>query len=331
MRFLRITLIASLALGLACGDDDGGDVDAGGTDAGGVDAGGGTDSGTDSGMPPMDAGGEDAGTDAGTAQECDPFEADSCGDGAKCAVALEADEAGDIVDVYFACVEGDRFKGEGVLCSFNQDVTPDDTTDDVIADDCQQGFFCTSANRPGPAPLAVCQRMCDGETTDCGEDGICLGANSDPFFGFCQTASNCDPVYQTGCDEGQACYVLGATNGDLVADCFDWEPAEGEDGMEGSACEFLDQCAPGLSCRPTSDTGGACFSFCEVPGEETDAGTAPPDAGALPDAGTPEDGGVAFSGECGMDLECLPLEPGDMAEVRTPTMPGICVTPEEEM
>ena len=356
MRFrLHLGLAALLAMA-ACGDDDDGtddaatiDLDGGGDATTARDTGGGRDTST----PPRD-------TSVDTAPPmtslCDPFMGGDCEDGEKCSVVIESDSAGDVSAVFFGCVPTGRNKGIGAPCSF-QTVDPMMGGADADADDCMEGLFCSSANqRPGAA--AVCETMCDGENTDCGENGYCSGANDDPFFGLCSTASNCDPVFQTGCGAGEACFTLGATNGDVVADCFTWEPADGEDGLAGSSCMFLNNCAPGYSCRPISMTEAECLQFCDatpvtigappdagmdaaVDAGDTDAGdtdagidagdtdAGEPDSGAM-DAGTP-DTGPMLTGECPMDLECIALEPGEGGMVRPMTTPGVCADPSTMM
>lgn len=301
---MRAILILSLATALACGDDDTGMMM--GTDSGpGTDTGPmGTDAGTDTGPMGTDSGPEDAGTDAGPMQECDPFVAESCGADAKCAAAFELDMDGEVVEVFYTCIPGTRWVDPGVRCTFG-DIEVEGREGQVRADNCGEGFFCSTND----AGRRACIQMCAPGVTDCGTDGVCLLANSEPEFGFCRTASNCDPVLQTGCEvaEGepeQACYVLGATNGDLVADCFEWGPADGEDGMAGSSCMFIDQCAPGLRCSPVSDEAAECLPFCDASAEPN------------PD-----------SFMCEAPEECQAFEIEDGAEVRVATPPGICAEP----
>ncbi len=290
---MRGMMILALAFGLACGDDDAMTmVDAGGGDTGASD--GGTDAGVDAFTPPVDGG-----TDAGPPPACSPFTPDSCGPDAKCAVAIEFDADGEFLEVFYECVDGTAWADEGVRCR-RSDIEVEGRIQTQI-DNCNQGFFCT-ANDAG---RSVCTQMCESGVTDCGTDGICLLANSEPEFGFCQTAENCDPVQQTGCGMDEACYVLGSTSGDIVGDCFEWTPLEGEDGLSGSPCMFIDQCAPGLRCTDNGDMTASCQEFC--------------DASAEPDPET-------FM--CTDPDECIAFEPEDGGSVRTPTPPGFCGEPE---
>ncbi|MEM9074002.1 MAG: hypothetical protein AAGE52_36255 [Myxococcota bacterium] len=322
MRLVGIGLSLALLVSVGCGDDDGGSADTGA----GTDGGGGVDTGVDTGTP-VDTGvdaGFDAGEDAGVRDECDPFaEPSGCGDGLKCNVVLDIDEEGGVTDVFFGCIDDSSRVGAGVPCSLSVDATPDDDTDDVRGDTCDEGLFCTRfGNDPGDSFLR-CKTMCDGETTECGERSYCLGLNGDPFFGTCIESDGCDPVAQD-CTGDRACYVFGSTAGNVVGDCYEVDPMDGSDGAIGSACEFFDQCAPGGRCTQVSETAAECFAFCEampaMDGGVADAGAdaAVADAGA--DAGTPPMG-------CTAPDECIALEPDEGGSVLTPTPVGICAEP----
>lgn len=330
MRSIGLGVLGLIVALAGCGDDDGG-MDAGGRDAG-------RDTGTDSARPDAarpDTGsagdaGSDAGTgDAGTTGECDPFaDPSGCEEGSKCSVVLDVDPDGNVVDVFFGCVDASRSGAEGVPCGFSVDATPDDDTDDRLADTCAEGLFCTSfGNDPGDS-VRRCRRICDGETTDCGDRGYCLGLNGDPFFGGCITSDGCDPVAQD-CTDDRACYLFATTGGDLVGDCWEWMPMEGSDGMPGNACEFFDQCAPGASCRPISDTARACLSFCEAAAPVDGGVDAGADAGAASDAGAGADAGAdaGASSGCTAPDECLLLEPAEGGMSLTPVPVGVCAPP----
>jgi hypothetical protein len=335
MRYaIALSLVTGLMFSTGCGDDSGNSdsgVDATTGMDSSVDAG--RDSGRDAGpdASPTDAG-MDAAPDAG-APGCDPYTADSCPTGQKCSVVLAFGPEPDntLETITFGCVDGDRAKGNLAPCSISRDVTPDDTTDNTVADDCQQGLFCFTSET---ATARVCRPLCSGGTIDCGAGKFCLGLNNDPSFGVCQTAEGCDPVFQTGCATGEACYVIGATNGDLLGSCFTPSPQDGGVGAPGEPCRFLDACRAGAGCFPEALPDGGfgdslCRSFCSA-GDAgvADAGAA--DAGAA-DAGATDagsmDGGVdagpAFTGACTGAATCLPIDSGD-AGVLVPTVPGRC-------
>ncbi len=310
MRLLGLVALSCL-LGVAgCGDDDGG------TDDAGVDSGRDTstpDTSTpDTSMPDTatpDTGMGDAGDDAAVDRSnCNPFAATSdCEADQKCTVVLDIDPEGAVTDVYFGCVDGSMRVGEGVPCALNVDATPDDDEDDARGDNCDEGLFCTRfGNDPGDS-FNRCKPMCDGETSDCGDNGYCLGLNGDPFFGTCNTAEDCDPVMQD-CDGDEACYVFGTTGGDVVGDCWPVEPMEGSDGEIGSACEFFNECVAGGSC-----SGDTCLAFCQ--------GEVNPDGGMPPDAGM---------STCGDGLLCQLLEAPEGGMFLTPSPVGICAPPAPE-
>jgi len=317
MRHAMAWTLVGLMLTAGCGDDSG-NPDSGADAATDASTDAARDATVDSGHAsgPTDAG-VDAVADAGTAA-CDPYTAGSCPAGQKCSVVLAYAPDDTLDTISFGCVDADRAKGEAAPCSINRDATPDNLTANSIADDCQQGLFCyRSESAPG---VSVCRPMCDGSTTDCGNGRYCIGLNSDPYFGLCQMAEGCDPVFQTGCGGGEACYVIGATNGDLLGTCF--SPSTPDGGMPaavGAPCMYLDSCQAGAGCFPEALPDGGfgdalCRSFCTV----GDAGM--PDAGSM-------DGGVAdagpFTGSCAGSATCLAIEHGD-AGVLVPTVPGRC-------
>jgi len=294
-----------------CGDDDGG---GGGTDAGPEeDSGSGeTDAGTE-----MDAGGGgmDAGMDAGGPDqpltECDPFAEDTgCADDEKCSVAIYPID--DMTNaVMFGCVPRSLGeKGADVLCGrFGSDATPDDTTDMVRTDDCAEGTFCWI-----DGALNRCQPLCGDDRVECETSEYCGILNSEPRFGTCQLADDCDPVYQTGCDSDEGCYLVSNTMGDLLGSCFEFGPPDGGTGAPGDDCMFINDCAPGSQCFPEYfPDGGAseavsCKTLCN--------------SDTTVDGGVPTDGGP--SGECETADTCtaIPLDEGS-AMVLTP--PGVCL------
>ncbi len=338
MRYaIALTLVTGLISMTGCGDDSGGSDS--GTDAttgmdSSVDSG--PDSGRDAGMDATTDGGADSGpADAGAT--CDPYTADSCPSGQKCSVVLvygpEPDNT--LENITFGCVDDTRARGELAPCSITRDVTPDNTADNTVADNCQQGLFCFTSET---SSVRVCRPLCSGGSVDCGEGKFCLGLNNEPPFGVCQTAEGCDPVFQTGCTTGKACYTIGATNGDLLGACFTPSARDAGIASPGEACSFLDSCQRGSGCFPEELPDGGfgdslCRSFCTTAsldaGVPTDAGSM--DAGSM-DAGSmdggvadagPSDAGTVFTGACTAPATCLPLDVGDAA-VRVPIAPGRC-------
>ncbi len=335
---LRSSLVAFVALtGLACGDDDT-TVDTGPEDASGVDI------GRDVDVPdtPM---ARDTGTDTGPVFECSPFTSGSCDAGRKCSVVIDRTDPDDVT-IRYACVSAAMTRPAGAPCSFSVDATPDDRADDAIADTCAEGLFCDASSGTAAIPR-VCAPLCLLPDTTCGDGTYCLLANSEPPFGLCNAIAGCDPVLQTGCGAGQSCIVLANDGGDIIGDCFDFEPMEGSTGEVGTRCQFIDQCLPGGFCAGEGEDR-RCLQLCDA-SDSTKGGDAGTDAGedagsdagedagtdAGSDAGTDagpadagSDAGPGFTGECPEALDCVALEPAEGRTALTPTPPGICTTPE---
>jgi len=308
-------LLCGMMVGLlamvGCGDDDTPPADAGpgAEDTGpppprdaGRDAGPGVDSG------PVDM---DAGT---TASECDPFTPDSCPSGEKCGVVILT--VGMDVSVYYGCVSEDAgTRAETLPCSRSEDATPEDSTDDAQTDNCAQGLFCW---RPAGTSLASCQRLCGAEGVDCMPDEFCNRLNTEPPFGICTDADNCDPVYQTGCIDGYNCYALSNTQGDRLGTCFEFGETDGGTGAIDEPCMFINTCQGGSQCFPDFyPDGGAgdefrCRELCDT------SGSGPPDGG------TGMDGGVGLTGDCTSPEMCADLPLDDGGVDMTPTPIGLC-------
>lgn len=342
----KAMVLSALALGLAgvgCGDDDGmtGDEDTGPMELDGGPR--------DAGPRPPDTGPRPR--DAGPPPQCDPYTPGSCPEGEKCSVVLEVNpDPEGMNDLFFACVPIPRggARTEGQFCNrFAEDATPEESSDDQRTDACEQGLFCWY--QPG-GMLSTCQRLCGDETTPgCPVEQWCniLSAPDEmapdfPLFGVCDPADNCDPVYQTGCRGGEACYLIGNTTGDFVSECFEFVPLEMMTGEVGETCMFINNCRPGAQCFPDFYPDGGmsmertCHELCAAPtgmGGMIDAG--PPDAGPPPpvdagpppvDAGpppTPDAGPPPRTGGCPMGEMCVTIPLG-MGMARVPTPPGVC-------
>jgi len=310
-RFLWAALLGGgLVLG-GCGDDDGDDMepdDAGEGDTGMMME---EDAGSDAGPPEMDAG-----MDAGPMrEECDPYTEDSCDEGKACQAVIE-EVAPEEFEVYFGCVEHDeRLKGEGVVCSRGVDATPDDGTDNATTDNCRQGLFCWRA--PGMG-FNTCQRLCGAEGVDCEVEEYCRILNSEPRFGTCTAADDCDPVFQTGCGDGEGCYLVSNTMGDLLGSCFEFSAPDGGTGEPGEECMFIDTCQPGTQCFPEFyPDGGAsddfrCRNLCNAGGTDAGMPDAGPTDGGMPDAGGTDAGGMDAGGTDAGGMDAGGMDAGGM-------------------
>lgn len=142
----------------------------------------------------------------------------------------------------------------------------------TLSTDCGRGLTCLGG--PGEAP-SFCVPHCCGDA-DCPADMTCASLRAGPAYdagagavlaGLCILPTHlCDPVRQTGCEAGTACYPAGPTT------CL--PPGALEVGAE---CLGVADCAPGLSCFAEPDAGAFCRRLCNgdgdcAPGERCDVG-----------------------------------------------------------
>lgn len=283
--------------------------------------------------PPTDAGPRDMGAPVA---DCDPYTADSCPATEKCAVVIY-DNGLPTFRIAFRCVPRTDLRLLGQVCFFNE--LPGGTVVDGggvvdLYDQCEQGTFCwDTPDVPGyPSPPRSCQPLCRNEPTFCGENEFCQMLSGDdpasavvePTFGVC-TPGGCDPVFQTGCVNNDACYLEYTTRSEIIGACLgvDRDAMDGTPFAPGTPCNFTTQCAPGAGCLPTIVDGAfgtgdrACREFCEVAGGGggfggggTDAGV--DDAGADVDAGDVDAGADVDAGpadvDAGVDMDAGPPE-----------------------
>ena len=311
MKRIACLFCAVALMNVGCGDDDSGTTEDSGTDTMMM----AEDTGTmgDTSVPEDTTVSEDTSMPEDTTpppvmDACDPFASGTCDEG-KCSLAISRDDEGTFIEAYWACVDDSVAKDEGIPCARSIDATPDDSADNSRADDCAEGLFCSRADGE---MIDRCRAMCDGEAVTCADGDYCGTANSEPFFGFCETPALCDPVYQIGCDEGDACYTLTNDDGDLISDCFEFSPPDDGTGAAGEECMFINNCAAGTRCTPMDTTGdgmldtATCVPFCLI-------GDAPD---PLPDS--------ELDGSCDMTCEPFELDSEDNV-VLTPSTPGLCV------
>jgi hypothetical protein len=307
-------VLALVSFGAACGDDSGsGD---GGPDGGVIVV----DSGTDG--PRMDAPVMDGATDAGVElplTECDPFTKGSCGDGEKCQLAIyDPDNTVEMNEVVFwGCVPTTiGNKAEGILCDRYVELPAGSATEELGSNECAQGLFCWSTLDD---TFERCRPICGGETAvECESTSeFCLTINSEPPFGICNPTSGCDPVYQTGCDTDEGCYVVRAGADDVASRCFEHgAPDGGTSPGPGMPCMFVNDCVPGSQCNGRITDGmvdmeALCRAFCPAGAGMLDGGPGAVDGGTL-----------AFT--CGSGETCERLIIPDGGAYRVPTIPGQC-------
>ncbi|MGF1469015.1 MAG: hypothetical protein ACFCGT_23055 [Sandaracinaceae bacterium] len=220
LRLVRLLLSVALTLPLlaACGSGSGG-MD------GSVD---GAVEGDAAAEPDMGSAGQECGPTVG---ECEFGVRGSCGAGMACVLV------GSSMDGWETACTNEGAGGLGAPCASGG------------ANQCQDTLSCDRG-----ACRAYC---CVDSPEDCQPGEFCLGIGNADGAGQCRTASDCDPIDQSGgClndDPTAGCYVLGAGT-----DCL--EPG---DAIEGEACEFSNSCAPGLICVGGAGAG-TCRTLCRT-------------------------------------------------------------------
>jgi len=234
----KISLFLACSMVIACGDDDRPSDDDPTTTP--RDLGPGTDSGPGTDLGPgvdMGGGGMDMGPGMSMcpAGVCDLVTNAGCMAGEGC---------------YFAA----SMAGEAPapLCAPAGTLADGASCDSANA--CQEGFICVGD--PG-----VCRRICCGDNdNDCDPTTtgqLCLinivdSAGEPTGVGACQLPDDCDPIDQTGCMGGDACFP----SGDGAFTCAAPGP-----GTQDSDCEDMG-CAAGFLCIMGTD-GPVCAEICD--------------------------------------------------------------------
>ncbi len=176
----------------------------------------------------------DTGSDTGTGA-CNPLAEDGGGcDGGACCYFDALGES--------TCLPG----GAGT-----QDVACD------YSDDCACGYTCI-----GDEAFAICSRWCDvteplqTATNDCVCPAPAICAASIPDHGLaCDTPSPCNEIAQTGCAEGEGCYLVRENGTTDCAVTYEYG------GIRGDPCTYINDCAAGFSCYGGVES--ICSKFCD--------------------------------------------------------------------
>jgi hypothetical protein len=199
---------------------------------------------------------------------CDPFTNEGCSGDQKCAALQTGSE------LTLGCGSKED-KGENEGCT---QLVEDGTQ---TGDDCAEGLSCFGAP-------PTCHRPCTTSQC-CPSDEICGGAAPGlPSLGWCQPFTQCKPLKQEGCPDGQACYFTSTScyTGALCTPAGNKQP--------GETCSLSNECRPGSTCLLVGSSG-TCASFCstqeggtpECTGADTGGDICDPIAG-----GTEEDLGL---------------------------------------
>jgi len=238
-RRLPAILVAGLGLGaLACASatvSDNGVHDAAAT-GGASGAGGGSGGKGGSGG----AAGSGGTTTTGL---CDPFSNSGCASDKKCTALQSGSSLG------LACgSKGGGAEGDACTRSLNGA--------DQSGDDCGDGLACFALSGE---PSATCRRICplSGTAHACPSGELCsLIVPGLDTLAFCRKVVTCQPLEQTGCASGEACYfsTSGSYTGSLCAKAGAKKP--------GDTCAAANDCVPGSTCLIVGS--GVCSAFCST-------------------------------------------------------------------
>ena len=188
-------------------------------------------------------------------QECNLACQTGCGCGQRCNVTASGPR----------CVgTSTPAKGPGDICHLTNGNT-------AGFDDCAPGLICLRENCG--SNLNRCYRLCSSNA-NCGGDYSCNIPVDTPagttVMNFSPMAcevprQDCDPIANTGCPAGLACFLLNS--GNTLCDC---PPATG---AEGTSCTFYYDCKPPLTCVGGASGGSTCRSICSTSGTTCAMGT----------------------------------------------------------
>ncbi len=125
-------------------------------------------------------------------------------------------------------------------------------------DDCGLGHMCWDVD--SETLKGTCIAFCQGtpENTVCEPEGtVCVIAN-EGVLNIC--LDTCDPLVQA-CPAGQGCYTY--------ENIYFCAPTAIDAGLEGEACDSINDCNPGLTCvvddaLPSCESSSCCTPFCDL-------------------------------------------------------------------
>ena len=117
----------------------------------------------------------------------------------------------------------------------------------LVQGDCVGGMVCLGSGDSG-----ACHRICcGGDDSVCGAGSSCGAIQGIVGVGGCTLV--CDPVAQSGCAAGEACYSLASGP----------QCAPPGTGIQGTTCTYQDDCSMGFGCVGDSATGYLCAEYCD--------------------------------------------------------------------
>jgi hypothetical protein len=200
---------------------------------------------------------------------CTLFADGGCNDTLHCAVAAVGDMGRD------TCVPADKATlPQGQSCTSTVTLGTTSTQQAIVGDQCQDSLACVELRG-----TSECRKLCR-HREDCASNEVCgLATASSSHTSTCLVPDECDPIGQTGCPTGSACYVANDNDGRFTS-C---QITVGMGKQVAQECKAQRECAPGLTCVGL----GFCRHLCWV----------------LPPPG-------ASSGICGADEPACMVLPG---------------------
>lgn len=196
--------------------------------------------------------------------ECDVYRDSGCPAGEKCTIGTDH---GQPRDLCFAVAPNPL--GEGAACSAV-------TAGDRAGDDCAPGLVCLDF--PGDGPH--CRKPCFLRG-DCPSGGGCVLSTPTSTIGTvdggsfvlraCIADAACNPIAQSGCAGGRACYLSPPDDVSRVTFCLTTQMP----GMPGDDCDRQAACAPGMRCNGFGFCRRLCYYDVPDGGAPAGAGTCP--------------------------------------------------------
>ena len=191
--------------------------------------------------------------DAGPPVPCDPFAPTSpCPSEQFCGVVAEYDDGGQLATTGFECLQYPAARGLGDYCQRR-----------VLSTSPQRNSITCGSRLACVDPR--CVPLCTASHPACSAGEVCAALSGPSFSGECLAVTACDPVAQSGCSAGMACYLLPLF-GSTTVGCFAATPPASAV-AENAPCNS-GGCAAGLSCYPDDPNagpshGGHCRRFCD--------------------------------------------------------------------
>jgi hypothetical protein len=127
-------------------------------------------------------------------------------------------------------------------------------------DDCEAGLLCFGVD--STTNEGLCVELCLADVMQCSSEGTSCIVQPGEVMGTC--LAPCDPL-EPECEAPLGCYPFVAGEAGCAPD------GSGEAGLQGDACVWATDCAPGFTCAAPDDLpdctpdfwGGCCTQLCD--------------------------------------------------------------------